>query len=178
VVHTSDVHLADADCEDEALRQFGDRLAKVLEVAEKCRVYVAIEPHGSFSLTADGLKRIMGLSDSKWLGINYDTANVHRVGYPKNAGGYTYRVVGRRQDEVATLDAVTDRVVHVHVKDMVGGRCVALGTGEVNILGCLRVLQKHKYTGVVSLETEGDLDFDETQRLVEASYTYLVRALS
>ncbi len=178
VVHTSDGHMADADCEDEVLNQLRDRLAKVLEVAEKCQVCVAIEPHGSFSLTADGLKRLMGLSDSKWLGINYDTANVHRVSYPKNAGGYTYRVVGRRQDEVATLDAVADRVVHVHVKDVVGMRCVALGQGEVNILGCLRVLQKHKYAGVVSLETEGDLDVQETQRLVEASYKYLVRALS
>jgi sugar phosphate isomerase/epimerase len=179
VVHTGDVHLGETDCEDEALRKFGERLAKVLEVAEKCRVCVAIEPHGSFSLTADGLKRLMELSDSKWLGINYDTANVHRVLYPKDApGAVTYRVVGRRQDEVATLDAVADRVVHVHVKDLVGTRCVALGEGGVNILGCLRVLQKHKYTGVVSLETEGDLDFDETQRLVEASYKYLVRALS
>ena len=179
VVHTSDVHLADSDSEEDALKQLRDRFAKILEVAEQCQVCVAIEPHGSFSLTADGLKKIMSLGDPKWLGINYDTANVHRVTYPKDApGAYTYRVVGRRQDEVATLDAVADRVVHVHVKDLVGTRCVALGEGEVNILGCLRVLERHKYAGVVSLETEGDLDVEPAQRLIEASYKYLVRALA
>jgi sugar phosphate isomerase/epimerase len=78
---------------------------------------------------------------------------------------------------VATLDAVADRVVHVHVKDVVGDRCVPLGEGDVNILGCLRVLEKHHYAGVVSLETEGDLDVEQTQRLIETSRTYLVRAL-
>ncbi len=120
----------------------------------------------------------MGLCDSKWLGINYDTANVHRVTYAKNApGAFSFRIFGRRQNEVATLDAVADRVIHVHVKDIVGDRCVALGEGEVNILGCLRVLEKHHYAGVVSLETEGDLDVEPTQRLIETSRTYLVRAL-
>ena len=179
VVHTSDAHLADSDSEEDVFRQLRDRFAKILEVAEQCQVCVAIEPHGSFSLTADGLKKLMSLGDSKWLGINYDTANVHRVTYAKDApGAYPYRVVGRRQDEVATLDAVADRVVHVHVKDLVGTRCVALGEGEVNILGCLRVLQRHKYAGAVSLETEGDLDVEPTQRLIEASRSYLVRALS
>lgn len=93
-------------------------------------------------------------------------------------GAYAFRIFGRRQDEVATLDAVADRVVHVHVKDVVGANCVALGEGEVDIRGCLRVLERHKYAGVVSLETEGDLDFDQTQRLIEASRAYLVRALS
>jgi sugar phosphate isomerase/epimerase len=179
VVHTGDGHIADSVSEEDALKQLRDRLAGILEVAEKCQVYVAIEPHGNFSLTADGLKKIMGLSESKWLGINYDTANVHRVTYAKNApGAYGFRIFGRRQDEVATLDGVADRVIHVHVKDVVGTKCVALGEGEVNILGCLRVLQRHKYTGVVSLETEGDLDVDQTQHLIETSRAYLVRALS
>jgi len=178
VVHTGDGHIADSVSEADALKQLRNRLASILEVAEKCRVYVAIEPHGNFSLTADGLKQIMGLSDSKWLGINYDTANVHRVTYAKNApGAFSFRIFGRRQNEVATLDAVADRVVHVHVKDVVGDRCVPLGEGDVNILGCLRVLEKHHYAGVVSLETEGDLDVEQTQRLIETSRTYLVRAL-
>ena len=125
IVHTGDGHIADSVSEEDALKQLRDRLAKILEVAEKCRVYVAIEPHGNFSLTADGLKKIMGLCDSKWLGINYDTANVHRVTYAKNApGAFSFRIFGRRQNEVATLDAVADRVIHVHVKDIVGDRCV------------------------------------------------------
>lgn len=179
VVFMGDGRLADSASEEDFLKQLRDRLAKILEAAEKCRVYVAFEPHGSFSLTADGLKKLMGLSDSKWLGINYDTANVHRATYAKGApGAYSYRIVGRRQDEVATLEAVADRVVHVHAKDIVAGQDVALGEGEVNVLGCLRVLEKHKYAGVVSLESEGELDVEQIQRLIETSRAYLVRALS
>ncbi|HID77241.1 MAG TPA: sugar phosphate isomerase/epimerase, partial [Planctomycetaceae bacterium] len=165
--------------DEEAFKLLRDRLAQILEVAELCRVYLAIEPHGTYSLTADGLKQIMALSDSKWLGINYDTANVHRVTYAQGApGAYRWPAYGKRQDEVTTLKAVVDRVVHVHVKDVVGAKCVALGQGTVNIIGCLRVLKKHGYTGVLSLETEGNLDPESGQRLIEASRTYLMKALA
>jgi sugar phosphate isomerase/epimerase len=162
VVHAGDGRKPAAMSEADALKLLGDRLAAILEVAQQCRVYLAIEPHGTFSVTADGLKKIMALSPSKWLGINYDTANVHHA----------------RQDEVAVLKAVVDRVVHVHVKDTVGGKCVALGKGEVNLVGCLQVLKEHAYAGALSLETEGEFDPDEGQRLIEASRTYLQQTLA
>lgn len=150
--------MSDAD----ALKIISERLAAILEVAEKCKVYVAIEPHGAFSVSADGLKTLMGLSPSKWLGINYDTANVHHAG----------------NDEVATLEAIVDRVVHVHVKDTVAKKCVALGQGEVNVRGCLQVLKRHGYTGALSLETEGEFDADTSQSLIEASRQYLVKTVA
>ena len=150
--------MSDAD----ALKVLAERLAAILEVAQQCQVYLAIEPHGTFSVTADGLKTIMGLSKSKWLGINYDTANVHHAG----------------SDEVAVLEAVVDRVVHVHVKDTVAKKCVALGQGEVNLRGCLQVLKKHGYAGVLSLETEGEFGADEVQPLIEASRAYLVKTVA
>jgi sugar phosphate isomerase/epimerase len=156
VVNAGDGRKPDGMSAKDALKQMGNRLAEILEVAAKCRVYLAIEPHGTFSLTAEGLKKIMALSDSKWLAINYDTANVHRATYVETVdGGYSWTPYGKRQDEVATLKAVVDRVVHVHVKDVVGAKCVALGKGEVDIIGCLRVLKQHRYTGALSLETEG-----------------------
>jgi sugar phosphate isomerase/epimerase len=161
VVHAGDGHKPKDMSETDAFKLLADRLAAILEAAEKCGVCLAIEPHGTFSVTADGLKKIMGLSNSKWLGINYDTANVHHA----------------HQDEVATLKAIVDRVVHVHVKDSVGSRCVVLGKGEVDVLGCLRVLRQHGYAGVFSLETEGAFDADEGQRLIEASRAYLVQTL-
>ena len=121
----------------------------------------------------------MELSSSKWLGINYDTANVHRATYAKTAAGaYSWTPYGKPQDEVATLKAVVDRVVHVHVKDIVGAECVALGEGKVNIIGCLRVLKQHGYTGVLSLETEGEFDAEQGQRLIEASRAYVIGALA
>jgi sugar phosphate isomerase/epimerase len=71
----------------EALERLRDRLEAILTVAEDNRVSLAIEPHGSFSLTADGLRTIMGLSPSPWLSVNYDTANVHRAQYVETAQG-------------------------------------------------------------------------------------------
>ena len=70
------------------------------------------------------------------------------------------------------------RVVHVHVKDVIGAKCVALGEGEVNIIGCLRVLKQHGYAGVLSLETEGEFDAEQGQRLIETSRAYLIDALA
>lgn len=90
VVHAGDGRKPDALSDADALKVLSERLAAILEVAEKCQVYLAIEPQGTFSLTADGLNKIMAVSQSKWLGINYDTANVHRATYAETAnGGYS-----------------------------------------------------------------------------------------
>jgi len=161
--------------EQEAWNILEERLLQVVEAAEAHQVYVAIEPHGTFSLTPDGLQRIMGISDSPWLGINYDTANVHRATYVETReGAYRWQLAGEKQDEVATLRRVVEYVVHVHVKDVVGATCVALGKGEVDVRGCIRVLQQAGYDGVLSLETEGEFDAEEGQRLIEDSRRYLL----
>jgi len=175
VVNAGDGKKPEDLSDDDALELMRDRLAQILEVAGECRVFLAIEPHGTFSLTADGLKKIMALSDSEWLGINYDTANVHRATYVETvAGAYSWTPYGRRQDEVATLKAVVDRVVHVHVKDVRGAECVALGRGEVDVKGCIDVLRERGYTGVLSLETEGGFSPEEAQHLIEESRKYLL----
>lgn len=178
VVNAGDGKKPNGMSDDDALKLLRDRLAEILKVAAECQVYLAIEPHGTFSLTADGLKKIMELSDSKWLGVNYDTANVHRATYVETvAGAYSWTPYGKPQDEVATLKAVVDRVVHFHVKDVTGATCVPLGKGEVNIVGCLQVLKEHGYSGTLSLETEGEFDAEQGQLLIEASRDYLLKAL-
>lgn len=162
----------------DALKLMGERLAPIMEVADEHQVYLAIEPHGTFSLTADGLKQIMALSDSKWLGINYDTANVHRATYVETvAGAYSWTPYGESNDEVATLREVIDRVVHVHVKDVKGDECVVLGQGDVDVKGCVDVLLEYGYDGLFSLETEGDFDAEQGQKLIEDSREYLVKIL-
>ena len=57
------------------------RYEEILGVAEKNNVYLAIEYHGSISLTPDGLPKLLGLAKSEWFGVNYDTANIHRGDY-------------------------------------------------------------------------------------------------
>ncbi|MDD4870583.1 MAG: sugar phosphate isomerase/epimerase [Kiritimatiellae bacterium] len=179
VVHAGDGRKPAKMSEEDALKILRDRIAEIMEVAEKCQVYLGIEPHGTFSLTADGLNKIMALSQSKWIGINYDTANVHRATYVETInGGYSWTPFGQRQDEVATLKAIANRVVHVHVKDVVGAKCVVLGEGKVNIRSCLQVLKERGYSGVLSLETEGEFSADEGQKLIEASRRYLVKTLA
>ncbi|MHB8997136.1 MAG: sugar phosphate isomerase/epimerase family protein [Armatimonadota bacterium] len=174
VVHAADGQKPEGMSDADALALLGERLRAILEVAERCEVALAIEPHGSFSLTPDGLEAIMGLSASPWLGINYDTANIHRATYVETAAGaYSWQPMGESADEVATLERVVGRVVHCHVKDVVGSRSVALGEGEVEVRGCLQVLANYGYDGAVSLETEGDEEPEQMQRLIERSLQFL-----
>lgn len=179
VVHAGDGKRAAGTSDDEALKILADRLAEILEVAESQRVYLGIEPHGTYSVTEEGLKKILSLSGSRWLGINYDTANVHRVMYEKGQpGAYTSPFFGAAHDEVSTLAAVADRVVHVHVKDVVGSKCVPLGKGDVNVKGCLDVLRKRSYAGAISLETEGEMDAETGQAMIEESRRWLTAVLA
>ena len=178
VVNAGDGRKPEGLSDHDALARLGDRLAKILEVAQSCQVRLAIEPHGTFSLTADGLLKILGLGDSRWLGVNYDAANVHRATYVETAAGaYSWMPFGQRQDEVETLRAVAGRVVHFHAKDLRGQQCVGLGTGGVDNRRCIAVLREHGYQGVLSLETEGEGDPEDNQRLVESSREYLARVL-
>ncbi len=178
VVNAGDGQKPAGMTEESALDLLRQRLDAILPVAEECGVYLAIEPHGTFSLTADGLRRILGLTASPWLGINYDTANVHRAQYVETVqGAYSWTPFGEKQDEVPTLDAVVDRVVHVHVKDVAGSECVALGKGTVNLAGCIAVLARYGYDSVLSLESEGGFSPEQGRRMIAESRAYLVNAL-
>ncbi len=178
VVNIGDGVKPDAMTVEEAWRTLEERLLRVLEAAEEHDVCVAVEPHGVFSLTAEGLLRILSISDSPRLGVNYDTANVRRAAYVgTRAGAYQWEIVGKKQNEVETLKQVAHRVVHVHVKDVRGAECVALGEGEVNIPACIEVLKQAGYEGALSLETEGDLHPRQAQALIEKSRGYLMSLL-
>ena len=178
VVNVGDGQKPAGMSDDEALDLLRRRLDAILPVAEESGVYLAIEPHGTFSLTADGLRRIMALSASPRLAINYDTANVHRAQYVETVkGAYAWTPFGARQDEVATLAAVVGRVVHVHVKDVRGTECVALGNGTVDLPGCLGILAAHGYDGVLSLESEGGFSAEQARRMIVRSREYLERIL-
>jgi len=178
VVNTGDGFKPEEMSEEDAFKILQERILEILEVAERYKVCLAIEPHGTFSLSAAGLKKIMSISNSKYLGINYDTANIHRASYVETKDGvYSWKLIGERQDEVEVLKAIAKRVVHVHIKDIKGKSCVALGKGEVNLKGCIKVLKENGYDGVLSLETEGEYDIKEAEKLIRRSYRYLVKVL-
>ena len=175
VLDFGDGHKPDDIPEEDAFKRLSERILMLLEVAEKNKVVLALEPHGTFSLTAEGLARILAISDSPYLGINYDCANVHRAGYVETKDGKaTWRQVGVGGSEVEVLKTVLPRVAHFHVKDLdAKGNCVALGTGTVDVAGCVKVLQEYGYTGALSLETEGGMSFEDSVVLAEESKRYL-----
>lgn len=136
--------------DEEAFSLMKHNLNQVLRVAENYDMFLTVEPHGVYTTNAEGLKRILSLSPSEKLSINFDTGNVFLAG----------------NDPVSTLEAVVDRVIHVHVKDIGGvlikerGKItgtpvgVAVGEGEVDVKGCVDALKKARFTGVLSVECE------------------------
>ncbi len=150
------------------------KLTRLAAVAEKCKVYLAIEPHGSLSLSPGGLAKIIGLAPSKWLAINFDTANPHRgdyVGTTKK--GFEWKLdQAARGDELAVLKPVVNKVVHVHWKDVVGRNAVVLGKGEVKLREELEMMIKAGYDGALSYETEGWEEPEESQKMIEQSLAW------
>ncbi len=71
-------------------------------LAEPRGILIGIEPHQQYSQTPAGLDRISRLAGSPAIGINFDTGNSFLAG----------------QDPYAWLEAVKDRLVHVHAKDI------------------------------------------------------------
>jgi len=175
VVHTGDGHKPAGMSDEDAYKVLEEKLSAILEAARKNNVTVAIEPHGTFSLTSEGLKRILTLGDEDCLAINYDACNIFRASYVESGNGRSgwMRAEGK-EDELAVLREIGDRVVHCHAKDLnAEGECVAVGTGEVNVKGCVDYLKSIGYQGAVSVETEGGSDFDEVVALAKNSYHYL-----
>lgn len=78
-------------------------LIKANLVAARHKVKIAIEPHGIYTKTAEGLLRIMNLVPSPWIQINWDTGNSYLAGL---------------EDPYEGLERVRDHVVHIHAKDI------------------------------------------------------------
>ncbi len=124
-------------------------LLAIVETCEQHGVYLGIEPHGPYTSKIKSLLRILDLVDSPWIKVNYDSGNTFLSG----------------EDPYAMLDAVIDRVVHVHAKDIsqqqaseergkVTGTAVgcACGDGEIDWNRIVRRLKQAGYTGVLSVE--------------------------
>ena len=161
--------------EEEAFKIYKERLIEILETAEKYKVTMALEPHGTFTLTGDGLIKLMQVSNSEYLGINYDPANIKRKGYMETKNGVaSWKSIENSESETEILKRVISRVRHFHIKDLdVNHNCMPLGKGIVDLKGCIEVLKENGYTGAVSLETEGGMGFEETENLCRESYEFM-----
>jgi sugar phosphate isomerase/epimerase len=174
VVATGEGRLPEGMTPEKALDILKPKLERLVEVAEKNRVYLAMEPHGSLSLSPGGLEKILALSPSPWLAVNFDTANPHRGDYVGTTHkGFEWKLdQAARGDELAVLRPVADRVVHVHWKDVKGRDAVVLGRGEVKLKEELEILVAAGYDGALSYETEGWEEADESQKMIEQSLAF------
>jgi sugar phosphate isomerase/epimerase len=121
-------------------------------IAETCAengVYLGVEQHGPYTSKIKRLTRILELVDSPWIRVNYDCGNTFLSG----------------EDPYAMLDAVIDKVVHVHAKDIsrkqadsergkVTGTAVgcACGDGEIDWHRIVKRLKQAGFKGVLSVE--------------------------
>lgn len=123
-------------------------LRRVLPVAERHKVHVALEPHQKFSVKLKTYLKILDLVKSPYFNCNPDTGNVFM------AGGDPYEF----------LQAIAKRVVHVHAKDIGGvvmddrGKVTgvpsgcACGDGVIDWPRVVRILRKARFRGVLSVE--------------------------
>lgn len=128
---------------------------QILEVAELYEITINIEVHGYFTTNPDRLEEMLAFCDSPYLRLNLDTGNSFIAG----------------QDPVQFAARFKQKVSHVHVKDVSPSLAAAVRGGQTgiavsqcalgegvnaeNIRRCLQVLHAAGYTGVLSIECEG-----------------------
>ncbi len=166
VVNTDEGPKPDWMNDEEAFQVMKYSLKTILRTAERYGVAVGIEPHQIYSKTRKGLLRIATLVDSPLLKVNFDTGNAFLGG----------------EDPYEFLEAVKDRVVHVHAKDIGGdllqerGKVtgtpvgVACGDGVIDWTRTVSILRSAGYDGILSVECG-------TQAQAARSLTHLTQIL-
>ena len=134
--------------DDEALwPQVIDTLGELAEMAEGYGVTLCVKAHVGLSIynTPTTLRAMQEIT-SPAFGIDMDPSHVHRAG----------------ENPVDALAAVISRVRHVHIRDCKGRQQnpgtpaeQANGRGDIDLVGYIRVLHEHGYTGPVDLEIIG-----------------------
>lgn len=154
--------------EEDAYNLMKINLRSIAETCAENGVYLGIEQHGPYTAKIERLQRILSLVDSPWIRVNYDCGNTFLSG----------------TDPYEMLDAIADKVVHVHAKDIpakqaeaergkVTGTAVgcACGDGMIDWRRIVARLKKAGYTGVLSVECG-------SEEQAERSLAYLKKVLA
>jgi sugar phosphate isomerase/epimerase len=134
--------------DDEALwPQVIDSLGNLSTMAEKYGVTLCVKAHVGASIynTPTTLRAMQEIA-SPAFGIDMDPSHIHRAG----------------ENPVEAIAAVISRVKHVHIRDCKGRQhgpgdpyMQANGRGDIDLVGYIRVLHEHGYTGPLDLEVIG-----------------------
>lgn len=112
-----------------------DSLEKCLPTAEKCGVTLGLENHWGLGRTPEGVLRIVNAIDSPWLRCTLDTGNF-------------------LEDPYDRLEQMAPETVFVQAKTYYGGGLWY--TLDLDYPRIASMLRKHNYRGYVSLEFEGN----------------------
>lgn len=139
----------------EALDHMRRIYRQILHVAEAYEITINIEPHGYYTTRPEFMEEMLSFADSPFLRMNMDTGNTFIAG----------------QDPVAFAARFRERISHVHLKDVsptlaaasrgeltgiaVSHCAIGDGVNAENIRRCVALLLDGGYTGVLSLECEG-----------------------
>jgi len=145
---------------------------QIIEVAEAYEIIINIEVHGYFTTNPNRVAEMLDFVDSPFLRMNMDTGNTFIAG----------------QDPVAFLRRLVHKVSHVHVKDVSESLAAAVrgeetgiavshcalgdGVNADNIRQCLEILRDYNFTGVLSMECEG-----QAGPMIEKSLAWLRQTL-
>lgn len=124
--------------EDDGFKWVIDSIEKCLPKAQECGVMLGLENHWGMARTPEGLLRIVNTIDSPWLKVLLDTGNFLEDPYDK-------------------LDMCASKAVFMQAKTYYGGGLWYTLDLDYDRIG--RIMKKHNYKGYVSLEFEGNEDW-------------------
>lgn len=142
------------------------RIGPLCDEAAANGITICFETHGGLLATGAMAVELLDAIGKTNIGINYDPGNVIFYG-------------GVRPEE--DILHCADRVVHMHVKDQIGGKGVwnfpTVGTGEIDFAVIFAELARVGFTGPASIEVEFTdepwPDLADVTAAVTASATYL-----
>ena len=179
VVHTGDGSKPHDMSDEEALERIKEKLEVLVPIAEETGVYLCFEPHGALTLRPGGLGKILDLFPTKMLGVNMDTGNPSRGNFVHftKTGDQVWMLPPDfpKFSETEVLAPIADRVRNVHFKDCIGKDSCCLGHGQVNLKGCVELLHKAGFNGVLSWQTEGFEDSDQARKWLKESLQLMKR---
>jgi sugar phosphate isomerase/epimerase len=137
------------------LQQTLDELGELAQMAERYGVTLCVKAHvGAAVYNTPTTLKVMEAISSPNFGIDMDPSHIYRA----------------NENPVEAIAAVISRVKHVHIRDCKGRQqgpgkpeMQANGRGDIDLVGYIRVLHEHGYTGPLNLEVIGAKEYSIEQ---------------
>lgn len=138
-----------------------DELGELALKAERYGVTLCVKAHvGQAVYNTPTTLRMMQAISSPAFGVDMDPSHIHRA----------------NENPVEAIAAVISRIRHVHIRDCKGRQQgpgkpedQANGRGDIDLVGYIRVLHEHGYSGPLDLEIIGAKDYSLEQCCIIAA---------